>query len=148
MESELLRRRKTFPPFVIKKAKITGGEISRKTQVFNHPNVDDILRLQIRGGIRTPEKAENLLIRTDRSKWGRSFTQNQRGRQYVSEDGRRIYRKFARKDDKVVAFLRKQASVPKRYNIAKPVRDIEKKIPFFGNLYLRSEIKKWEDKLK
>ena len=66
----------------------------------------------------------------------------------MSNDGRRIYRQFKRKPSEVVGFLRSAADVPPRYNILKPIRDTEKKMPFFGNLYMRSEIKKWEAKLR
>ena len=136
----------------------------------NAPRLDDILTTQVRGGIRTPENAEKLLVRSDKSKWGRNFTQAQRRKQFVSADGKTIYRlkkrgakapensrrgsssrpgrkKAVNKLD-VVGFLRPAVSVPKHFRLGPPIKLIERKLPFYGHRFMREEILKWEQRLK
>ena len=64
-------RRKSFPGFKVVKAAAGATGLTRRARVVNTARLNDILRLQIRGGIRRPGKKKRLLILADRTKWGR-----------------------------------------------------------------------------
>ena len=139
-------RRRNFPVFVVRKGRVRRGSatLSKNPMVFNHSNIEDIMDLQVHGGIRKPEKSQFLLIRSNRAQWGRSFTPGQRSRQYVSgREGRLvIYRRLVRRD-RVVGFLRKSVRVRQHYRPYDTLPQITETANRLGLLYLRAEVAAW-----
>ena len=141
-------RRRNFPVFVVRKAKVKKGyaNLSKPAMVFNHSSIEDIMRLQVHGGIRKPERGKFLLIRADESKWGRRFTGAQRARQYTArgKGGKvNIYRRLPR-ENKRVAFLREQANVRIHYRPYDALPQITDMYARLARLYLRAEFAAWE----
>ena len=142
-------RRKNFPFFGIKKAKVNGG-VSTSTfgSVFPRPRSADIVTLQSRGGIRRAQ-SRGLMIGTDRSKWGRNFTKRQRAGQYFvnSKGGKKlIYQQFKRKKNPVVAVLAPAARVGRNFQWEKAGQDpaFLQALQFHAEVQFRKEFKTWE----
>ena len=143
-------RRKSFPSFRIVKAAAGQDRLTRTAKVTNAAGLNDILRLQLSGGIRRPQKKRRLLVRSDMSKWGRKFTAGQRAKQYRGRTKRGrlvVYQYFRRQGPRIVASLPKSARIKKRYDIFAAVRATRKKLPQLGAFYLRLEVAGWERRL-
>ena len=145
-------RRKNFPFFNKKKAVVTGrGRAGAFGYVTPKPRSSDIVALQSRGGTRVTQ-SRGLLIRTDRSKWGRRFTKAQRSKQFTvgAKGGKRVVlQRFKRQPNKVVAVLSPSAKIGRNFQWEKAGVDpaLVRSLQFYANIYFRKEFKGWEERV-
>ena len=133
----------------VAKVEATTGRITQNTTVTSNPKLNKILNLQIAGGYKVAEGGKKLYIPADDSKWGTRIRRNKTD--YVSEDGRRIYpssRSAARSGSRSAkAFLREQAKIDAKYDIDKPIREIQQTMEKRAEFFARVEISGWASRL-
>lgn len=124
----------------------TGG-LRRMASVANRFG-DDILRNQTEGGVRRPEKSEALRIPVDRRNWGRGRLRR-RATDYVSADGRRIWRRNRRsRSAQVIAVLSPRARIPRRYRVDIVVANTNRAMNRIGEFITQREIDNWDSRLR
>ena len=129
-------RRRTFPGSVIKvrRAFVTAGRVSKPTRVVSIA-ADELLRDQLRGGVRTPESGRSLYIPEKVRRSRRKLKNTYRADRY-------IFQKRKRGPGKYVAVLSPRAKIPKRFSLVRPIRVAERILPRVLERALRKEIAK------
>lgn len=132
-EADMAPRRRSFPRSVLRKHKafvdFKTGHVKRPARVVSIA-ADDLLRLQIRGGLRLPKKGRSLLVPATRR---RSKAQLYRAGDY-------LFRPLKRKD-RYAGVLVRSARIPRRWRVAQAVRRVERLLPRVALRELRRELR-------
>lgn len=128
-------RRRTFPRSVlrIRKSHInftTGGNV--RPALLKNIGANDLLRLQLRGGVRKPQ-GEWLLV---------PFKKGQRKprRSYIA--GNFVVKSLKSGRNTVYGVLTKRAQIPKRFSIRAVERRVERVLPRVAERILRRELRR------
>ena len=122
-------------------SQVAAGIPTSPSRVMNR-SADTMLRLQVHGGIRRPERATRLKIPPGPARYGIPIPRTPQT--FVDGTGRHLLRRLPGGGVEFLASLRRNALIPPRYRIQIPIRQVEVGLRRRGDRILQRHIDRWE----
>ena len=131
--------------FRIVRGRIVAGRPVTPYRVENR-TADEMLWLQIYGGIRRPERAQFLKIPPTPAQYGVNIPRY--ASSYVSRGGGRLHLVIPRGNSvELLASLRRTATIRPRYNIQNAINRVDREISRNGDRVFQRHIDRWDASL-
>lgn len=133
-------RRRSFPRRVLKLRKARFTRRRQYAARVLSVGADELLRDQIKGGVRIPTRTENLAIPTGGTTPRQLRAAMRRGATVALADGRIMRRTPTGRLGKQLGVLRPRARIPRRWRIRLAVRRVRAALPGIAARALRGEL--------